>query len=612
MELIHSIEIMYFRSIYNLTIKDIKSLIVLAGINDAGKSNILKALNLFFNNETEFETPIDFYKDFSVKRLNQVRRRSIKGKQFISIKVIFSRGNRCENTLPEKFAVTKKWHRDSKTPDVTDDLKARLNRMGKYTERDLVLAKTSLTRFLNSLKYIYIPAIKDQDVFTKVLSNLQDAIFDDNSFQQSGLPEQLASFNESIVGLVTELNADFQNATGITSSVSLPTNFRDIYKAFFIHTNYGKDGQFIIPLEQRGDGIRVRYIPSILHYITKLSKNKYIWGFEEPENSLEFRLCSKMASNFLDIYSKEAQIFVTSHSPAFFSLQSEEVLIKRIAQDEYETKEMPYSNNEDFIDELGFTDLQKEVNEILIKRIQEMEATNEKVKFLEQVIEETTRPIVITEGKTDKKILETAWNKLYQDTALPFKIESCDVMPANHPNGGSAGYDILAKSLEVVRPSNVNIVIGIFDNDKAGYEKGFCKLSKNFIEQNPNVKIHKNNKSIAVVLPTPPGKEQFANSLNLPIEFYFNESGLDKEVNGIKIGLTPQKVRMVTESGIVVGEQDATELHLMKVERNTKTYFAETIVPTLESEEFANFRYLFELLIGICESYSSQSEAAIE
>ena len=43
-----------------------------------------------------------------------------------------------------------------------------------------------------------------------------------------------------------------------------------------------------------------------------------IWGFEEPENGLELLKAFEMADEFLD-YSRKVQIFVTTHSPAFYS-----------------------------------------------------------------------------------------------------------------------------------------------------------------------------------------------------------------------------------------------------------------------------------------------------
>ncbi len=64
MSLIKSVRIRNFRSIIDETFElDYYNCFV--GINDSGKSNVLKALNLFFNNETEFGMGLDFANDFS-------------------------------------------------------------------------------------------------------------------------------------------------------------------------------------------------------------------------------------------------------------------------------------------------------------------------------------------------------------------------------------------------------------------------------------------------------------------------------------------------------------------------------------------------------------------
>ena len=60
MNLIKKIEIQYFRSIYWESITEVSGLNVLTGKNDAGKSNVLKALNLFFNNQTDSGVDFDF------------------------------------------------------------------------------------------------------------------------------------------------------------------------------------------------------------------------------------------------------------------------------------------------------------------------------------------------------------------------------------------------------------------------------------------------------------------------------------------------------------------------------------------------------------------------
>lgn len=47
MKIIKKIEISYFRSVYSVDLKNVDDLNILIGGNDSGKSNILKALNLF-------------------------------------------------------------------------------------------------------------------------------------------------------------------------------------------------------------------------------------------------------------------------------------------------------------------------------------------------------------------------------------------------------------------------------------------------------------------------------------------------------------------------------------------------------------------------------------
>ena len=70
MKIIDKIEIKHFRSflgtpqIYEAQILDLIDLNIFSGANDSGKSNILRALNLFFNNEISYGTPFEFDRDF--------------------------------------------------------------------------------------------------------------------------------------------------------------------------------------------------------------------------------------------------------------------------------------------------------------------------------------------------------------------------------------------------------------------------------------------------------------------------------------------------------------------------------------------------------------------
>lgn len=59
---IRHIEIKNFRSIRSLSL-DANDLTTLVGDNDSGKSNVLRALNLFFNGQTDPGQSLDFLVD---------------------------------------------------------------------------------------------------------------------------------------------------------------------------------------------------------------------------------------------------------------------------------------------------------------------------------------------------------------------------------------------------------------------------------------------------------------------------------------------------------------------------------------------------------------------
>lgn len=608
MILIRKIEIQYFRSIYWQSITDVSGLNILTGKNDAGKSNVLKALNLFFNNQTDFGVEFDFSKDFNLDRLEQVRKETVKGKQFIQIKITFNRGKNYENTLPEVFTVTKKWFRNDVQPSIViDNVQQQLEKNGKtYSDR----SKSSLTLFLKKFNYIYIPAVKDEKTFSRTLSLLQESIFSEKLSVDSSLTTALDTIAIGISNTVNDINEEFNLVTGIETSVNPPRNLKEFYnKTLNIYTKYGNNE---VEIDHRGDGIRARYIPSILNYISKNSNKFSIWGFEEPENSLEYNLALEMAESFYEAYSKKSIIFLTTHSPAFISLRKKALIqLYRcfntrstkytgtiiIKEKDLERSAEKYPSIEE---ELGYLKLQEEIYEKYNLLIIEKQEVSNKIASLEKQLENIQKPTIITEGKTDAMILKEAWKKLY-DTECIYEIHSCSI--TDEKEESVAGCDILKKYLESYRSDSHHIVIGLFDRDKAGINA--YKLDKNYIEEpSKRWKVGKNKKAYALMLPVPVGKENFERDKNLCIEFLFERSDLEKDVDGIRLGLTPKIVAMVCD-GVTVETFNSTEFSQFSISAN-KEYFAEKIVPTFAKEAFVNFKVLFET---IAEILSSSSEA---
>jgi predicted ATP-dependent endonuclease of OLD family len=61
---ISRVAIKNFRSLTDVEL-ELSNYTALVGLNDSGKSNLLRALNLFFNNQTDPDHPLNFQSDFS-------------------------------------------------------------------------------------------------------------------------------------------------------------------------------------------------------------------------------------------------------------------------------------------------------------------------------------------------------------------------------------------------------------------------------------------------------------------------------------------------------------------------------------------------------------------
>ncbi len=260
---IEKVEISYFRSIYSSTIKGVEDLSVICGKNDTGKSNYLRALNLFFNNETDWKTPLNFYQDFNLARLEECRK-SIKGKQFIKVKVHFARGDRYLQSLPKRFWVSRTWGRDSLMPQVKDSLTVD-NIKTKAMDR----AQASLQRYLTTIHYEYVPAVKDRSYFTHALGRLQDAVMRSRSNQD--INSIVENLNSAVIEEVEDLKEEFKGVANIDIDISLPTNLSHLFSAFAVSTNEKE-----LPLTSRGDGIQARFLPSLLHHVSENSKLYFI------------------------------------------------------------------------------------------------------------------------------------------------------------------------------------------------------------------------------------------------------------------------------------------------------------------------------------------------
>ncbi len=119
------------------------------------------------------------------------------------------------------------------------------------------------------------------------------------------------------------------------------------------------------------------------------------------------------------------------------------------------------------------------------------------------------------------------------------------------------------------------------------------------MNSDPEGKIAKNGKAAALLLPIPPGKEEYAKVQNLCLEFYFSDTALQQttaEGHGLKLR-QPTIQRVLKMPGRpIIDEEEESDLPHSRYILEGKTVFAGSIVPSLDPSEFESFRALFQAI----------------
>lgn len=216
------------------------------------------------------------------------------------------------------------------------------------------------------------------------------------------------------------------------------------------------------------------------------------------------------------------------------------------------------------------------------------EIKNQERKLIDELIEERSiilkkldsyqKPIVICEGKTDVKIIKTAWEKLYPETDIPFQVVPSGVWLEIDKSEGNA--DQIRRLLELYAPINPEskICIGLFDNDKEGNDQ-FKGLNKNIFDEYEKVNTtrkHKKHNIYGMLLPVPDFRSKyFGTSIShrfFVIEHYFSDEILNKYN--------------------MVGDNVAPDSAIFEISGDKENF--SNLISQLDEKEFENFKTLFE------------------
>ena len=238
---ITEISIRNFRSIRSLTLA-VDNCTVISGLNDVGKSNILKALNLFFNGETDYGCPYNFEDDYCLNAPVQKKKAKI-----IEIALKFK--------IPENFkdkgevVWIKRWGRQG--PIGSGEMKGH-----SFSPR----SKAGM--LFNRIKYRYVPAIKSESYFKSLLKDLYGSIAKE---VDGGLARKTKEYSEQIKQYTDRISRQVQEQFDIRSALEYPKDQSAIFKELQFMTDIQHGHR--VSLTHRGDGIQAVHIPAILRFI---------------------------------------------------------------------------------------------------------------------------------------------------------------------------------------------------------------------------------------------------------------------------------------------------------------------------------------------------------
>ncbi|MEK7383471.1 MAG: AAA family ATPase [Elusimicrobiota bacterium] len=317
MKLISKVEIDHFRSIRNETIDGLGDFTAFAGLNNSGKSNVLRALNAFFRDQTDSGLRVDFAQDYYRHDLKTKKSKlfSITVKFDLPASFKFRRGlEPIEKLLGRSFTIRKLWMRNRPEPHYY------LNNFENPLSLEL---RAQIEQFLALISFRYIPnRVLPLDIIRSEHKALRDVLVRRLAKEAKKQESVFAAIGKTSETLIKSLQSAVHEACPDVGSIRLatPLAWQDLIFAFGykLRTNDSE-----LDDTAQGSGIQSLLMLETLSLIDRDYFQKFgwrqaaIWAVEEPESSLHTSLEAKVASYLAKIASAEdnrLQVFCTTHS----------------------------------------------------------------------------------------------------------------------------------------------------------------------------------------------------------------------------------------------------------------------------------------------------------
>lgn len=328
MKIISGIRIEGFRSIKLVNIEHVGDFSVFAGTNNAGKSNILRALNAFFTGEVEPGVPLSLDRDFHRGLAGRGKRKKISVSVHFELPDQFNFRKGTESArdfLGKSFVITQRWVRNDPRPFYYLDKNTTINGDVGGPDSNLYSGPElqKIQAFLAFISFRYIPnRVLPTEVIKKEHQAIRDVLVRRLASQKKNAEDVLKQLRTSaeqlIEGMAGEVTRMVPSVTGLrlsTASSLADLAFRFGYMVQEGTSEMGEDEQ--------GSGMQSLLMFQTLQMIDMDRYQQFgwkqvsIWAVEEPESSLHLSLEAQVA-RFLSAASTTSagrlQTIATTHS----------------------------------------------------------------------------------------------------------------------------------------------------------------------------------------------------------------------------------------------------------------------------------------------------------
>jgi hypothetical protein len=320
-----------FRSIRGAEIREIGDYAAIIGLNSSGKSNVLRALNLFFNGYLdESQTLLSMTDDFSTH--------APKGKKkLVSVTVGLHltedfkvRGQEefhKAHGISEMIYIKRMW---GLSVDKTATIET-LYFGGSDTEMTEAATEhvPSVLAHIRAVRFVYIPNhARPADLIRRELAPLQSTLVSrlrsTKAYRESSVDElfhELKAMGDRMFGDVSE--AVSRGLPGVGIQPDLPVDFADL--VFNLGVQASTTGDVARAPEFEGSGAQSLLLLHVLNLADRTHRGSgfgwvqaSVWAIEEPESFLHAGLRVQFSTD-LRKYAADAkrQIFVTTHQDEF-------------------------------------------------------------------------------------------------------------------------------------------------------------------------------------------------------------------------------------------------------------------------------------------------------